>query len=440
MHQKHVYAKKNNESQLAIESTLKTLGIFFIPTLCTVPKSPNIMDVKKAFNALKKKELPWMYEVSKYASEYAIKNLGSSYKNLFNGAGYPKYKSKKRGDYSFCAGNADKTFFKKGKNKRISIPGLARYIARKLDISSPLENDKKHTAKQSLGLVKMCEALRFNGRVILATISLEAGRWFASVTVETESTPYIRNDTQVSGGVDLGAATLAYLSNGEQFEGPKPLWKLENRLKRLQRRFAKTKVITVTLEDGKEIKKDSRMRAKMRLRIQRLYAYIANIRNDYLHKLTVYLVKTFDNLFIEDLNVKAMVKNHNLAKAILDMGFGKFKHQLVYKSKLYASRVFMADRWFPSSKKCSCCGEKQKKMPLNVREWTCETCKTHHHRDGNAANNLNSLMEHVIAADLFETEQLSINGLQKPFWDVKNCLTFRYNGRKYSLKNLTAAA
>lgn len=120
----------------------------------------------------------------------------------------------------------------------------------------------------------------------------------------------------------------------------------------------------------------------------RLHAKIKNIRQDCLHKLTTQLAKNHQVIAIEDLNVKGMMKNRHLARSVADMGFFEFKRQLQYKVAQFGGTLVVADRWFASSKLCSCCGYKMEKMPLSVRSWQCPQCQTQHDRDVNAAKNL----------------------------------------------------
>ena len=132
-----------------------------------------------------------------------------------------------------------------------------------------------------------------------------------------------------------------------------------------------------------KIRKYSNNYQKTKMKLARLHAKIRNIRQDFLHKLTTRLVKGFDVICIENLNVKGMMANHKLARSIMDLGFYEFKRQL-----LWHKTVIIADKWYPSSKTCSCCGEKLKELDLSVREWECPHCHTTHDRDANAAINL----------------------------------------------------
>ena len=220
----------------------------------------------------------------------------------------------------------------------------------------------------------MTENVRFSGKIMSATISRIADKWFVSITIETEIQPK-QAENQSAIGVDLGVSTLATLSNGEIITGAKSHKALLNRLKRLSRSLSR-KI------------KGSKNREKAKHKLARLHAKIKNIRQDCLHKLTTQLAKNHQVIAIEDLNVEGMMKNRHLARSVADMGFFEFKRQLQYKVAQFGGTLVVADRWFASSKLCSCCGYKMEKMPLLVRSWQCPQCQTQHDRDVNAAKNL----------------------------------------------------
>lgn len=170
-------------------------------------------------------------------------------------------------------------------------------------------------------------------------------------------------------------SALALLSTGETFAGAKPYKALLQRIKRLSRSLSRKT-------------KGGRNREKAKRKLAKLHARIRNIRQDCLHKLTTKLAENHHIIGIEDLNVKGMMKNRHLSQSIVDMGFFEFKRQLGYKVGMRGGVLVVADRWFASSKTCSCCGFKVEKLPLSVRSWQCPDCKTHHDRDVNAAENL----------------------------------------------------
>ena len=319
----------------------------------SLPK-PNQMALRRQLNAVKRSEFPWMLEVTKCAPQLAIMQLGEAFRNFFaKRAKYPKFR-------------------KKGIHDRFSIS------------NDQFQIEGRHIRIPNLGWVRMREALRFRGKIVSATISRVADRWFASICVSVSDTDHAASlnlrsipqaESQGAVGVDLGVSALATLSTGEVISGPKALACLLPRLRRLSRSVARKQ-------------KGSANRRKARLKLARYYARIANIRADALHKLTTDLTRRFELIGIEDLNVKGMLSNRHLSRSVSDMGFFEFRRQLDYKARDTGSLVVMADRWFASSKTCSDCGWKLEELPLSVRSWTCPNCGAEHERDVNAAKNL----------------------------------------------------
>ncbi len=310
----------------------------------SLPK-PSQAALRRQLNALKREQFPWMLEVTKNAPQMAIIQLGEAFKNFFAGrAKYPKFRKKGVHDRFTIT------------NDQFSVEGARIRIPK-------------------LGWVRMRESLRFTGKIMSATISRVADRWFVSITVDTDDPPKRKAENQGVVGVDLGVAAMATLSTGESIVGPKAHKALLNRLRRLSRSLSRKQ-------------KGSSNRAKARVKLARLHARIANIRSDALHKLTSDLSRRFHTIGIEDLNVRGMMANRHLARSIADMSFFEFRRQLEYKAERRGGLVVVADRWFPSSKTCSACGSVQEKMPLAVRQWTCPDCGTTHDRDVNAARNL----------------------------------------------------
>lgn len=312
-------------------------------------QKPSEISLRRELNSIKKEQFPWMLEVTKNAPQMAIIHLGNAFARFFQGLGNrPTFKKKGVHD-SFSLTN-DQFRVEEG---RIRIPNL--------------------------GWVRMAESLRFAGKIMSATISRTAGRWFVSITVESTSTP-VASEKQAAVGVDLGVKDLAVLSTGEIVSGPKPHRNLLSRLRRLSRSLSRK---------GKA----SANRRKAKQRVAKLHARIANIRRDALHKLTTRLAKEFQTIVIEDLNVKGMLANRHLSRAISDMGFHEFRRQLAYKIERARGQLLVADRFFASSKLCSACGHLVDEMPLGVREWVCPSCGSEHNRDVNAARNLAALAE-----------------------------------------------
>ncbi|WP_299020731.1 MULTISPECIES: RNA-guided endonuclease InsQ/TnpB family protein [unclassified Tepidimonas] len=311
----------------------------------SLPK-PSQQSLRRQLNAIKREQFPWMLEVTKCAPQMAIIQLGQAFQNFFAGrARYPQFRKKGVHDRFTLT------------NDQFSIDGCRIRIP-------------------SLGWVRMREPLRFAGKLMSATISRVADRWFASITVDTSDTSHLpKAENQGAVGVDLGVSALAALSTGEMFPSPKPHKALLDRLRRLSRSLSRKQ-------------KGSANRKKARARLAKLHARIVNIRADALHKLTTDLTRRFHTIGIEDLNVRGMAKNRHLARSIMDMGFFEFRRQLQYKAAMRGGQVVVADRFFASSKTCSACGHRLDDLPLSVREWTCPDCGIIHDRDVNAARNL----------------------------------------------------
>ena len=229
-----------------------------------------------------------------------------------------------------------------------------------------------------LGWVRMTESVRFGGQIKSCTLSRTADDWFVSLLIDTAPPVPTKKEKGVGVGVDLGVKAMATLSTGETIEGPKAHKAATARLKRLDRVMARRK-------------KGSANRRKAAQRRAKAHQRVANIRTDFLHKLTTDLSQRFETIVIEDLHVKGMVKNHHLARAISNMGFYEFRRQLTYKTQWEGGTLLIAPRFYPSSKTCAGCGHKLDELPLSVREWQCPSCETVHDRDHNAALNLKSL-------------------------------------------------
>lgn len=324
---------------------------------------PSEAALRRQLNKIKRDQYPWMLDVTKTAVQQAIKNLGAAFNRFFTGKSkYPKFKKRGIND-SFRADDGPGTFKVSGKRIRLS----------------------------KIGWIKMHEALRFSGEIMSATVSRVADRWFVSITVRIGHQVPIRENQSARGrwsdvcGVDLGVKSLATLSDGSTYDGPKALRYYLAKLKRLSRSLSR-KV------------KGSANRRKAAARIARLHAKITNIRKDTLHKLTTDLVSRYVVIGIEDLNVSGMMKNRKLSRAVADVGMYEFRRQLEYKAAMRGSTVVVVDRWYPSSKTCSGCGHVVEKLPLSVREWSCPACGSVHDRDHNAAINLKKAASSAVSA------------------------------------------
>lgn len=306
--------------------------------------------LRKKLNGIKREQFPWMLDVTKVAPQQAIKNLGTAFTRFFKGTSkYPQPKRKGRHD-SFRADNGPGTFTITG--RRLKLPVV--------------------------GTVKMREELRFTGKPLSVTISREADRWYASIAVEVEHVPQT-SENQAVCGVDLGVSRLATISDGSIYEATHALRKGMKKLSRHSRRLSRKQ-------------KGSKNRGKARQRLAKLHARIVHVRQDSLHKLTTDLTRRFGTIVIEDLNVKGMMSNRKLARAIADVGMYEFRRQLTYKAEMRGVKVVVADRFFPSSQLCSTPGCKGRATDLGLadRIWTCSCCHITHDRDLNAAKNLKS--------------------------------------------------
>ena len=312
---------------------------------------PNEAALRKQLNAIKDEQFPWMADVTKNAPQQAIKNLGTAFKNFFDGrAKFPRFKKKGVHD-SFRADNGPQ------------VKGADAVIV-----------DGKRVRLPVIGWVRMREPLRFAGQVKSAVVSRTADRWFVSLQVEIPDRAVPENQGAAV-GVDLGVKALATLSDGGTFEGPKALRKNLKKLRRMSRSLSR------------KTKGSSNLR-KDKLNIARLDDRIGNIRKDATHKATTTIAKNHGVIVIEDLNVRGMMANDKLSRAIADVGLHEFRRQIDYKALLNGSKIIVADRWYPSSKTCSTCGYKMEVLPLSVRDWTCPACGCAHDRDVNAAKNL----------------------------------------------------
>jgi putative transposase len=309
---------------------------------------------RSALNALlpklkKDEETAWLGECYSQVLQAVTLNLTTAYKNFFDGrARFPRFKSKHRKQSIQFPQNV------KAENGSLKLPG-------------------------KIGTVKAKIHRIIEGTIKTVRVSLDpSGKYYASILIETEGeNPNPSTEGKVI-GIDLGLKHFAVTSDGSKvskYDNPKHLAKHEKNLKRKQQKLARKQ-------------KGSNSRNRYRKVVARVYERVSNSRADFLHKLSRKLVNENQVVVVENLHVKGMVRNHNLAKAISDVGWGMFTNFLAYKLERKGGRLVEIDRWFPSSKLCSNCYHQVLEMPLEVREWTCPHCGTNHDRDGNAATNI----------------------------------------------------
>ena len=343
-------------------------------------QKPSAMALKKQFNAIKYTDpqwldengQPWLKTIHRDAHARPFVHLDRAWNQFFNDlksgkpAHEPRFKKKGRCRDSFYVAN-DKF---KLSDKMIRLP--------------------------KIGHVAMAEALRFEGKILGATVSRTADRWFVAIQVEVSDAQFYRSrKAHGTVGVDLGIKAAATLSSGETIDAPKPLKAALRRLKIRSRRLSR-KLEAARCAPGAKFPKGTQLpvsnnHRKSAMRLARLHACIASVRADFTHKLTTRLCRENQTVVIEDLSVKGMLANDKLARAISDVGLGMFRSQIEYKAKRYRIRLVIADRRYPSSRLCSVCGWKHEALVLEDREWTCPECGTVHDRDINAARNLERL-------------------------------------------------
>ena len=251
-------------------------------------------------------------------------------------------------------------------------------------------NDRKHVQLPRIGVLKTHESTRKlarrleqgTARILAATISRTADRWFVSFTVEVQCHLPATNGHDTVIGVDVGVRHLATLSTGAAIPNPQALGRSLRKLRRLNRQLARRNL-------------GSKRRRMTRRRVAWVYARAANLRRDALHKLTTALATQHGTVVVEQLNLAGLVRNRHLSRALSDAGLAELRRQLVYKTTWYGSRLVVADAFYPSSKKCSACGWVKAKLTVAERTFTCEACGLRLDRDLNAARNLANLVRHV---------------------------------------------
>lgn len=350
-----IYPNKEQEIQLA--KTFGSCRFVYNQILAkrielykTEQKGLSKTDCNNYCNRELKQKYPWLKEVDKFALTNAIYSLDKAYQKFFKEhAGFPKFKSKHNHNYSYTTNFTNNNIKVLFEDNLVQLPKLGKVRAR-------LHRE-------------------FKGKILFATVSqVYSGKYFVSFNVETENIQLPKNNNAI--GFDLGIKDLLITSDGETFNNQKLTYKYEEQLAKLQRQQAK-------------MIRGSKNWQKQRIKIARLHEKISNKRLDNLHKISSQIVKENQFIFSENLNVSGMVKNHNLAKAVHDMGWYELTRQLVYKSEWNGRVYHKVDRYFASSQICSVCGYKNTDTKdLNVREWVCPECQTRHDRDINASINI----------------------------------------------------
>lgn len=342
-------------------------------------EKPNAFKILKSFNAIRKEQFPFTYEISKAITSHAILNLGVAFTNFFRGTtGYPAFKKKSHTQGSFY------------------IDG---YMLKFKTINAIINKEIKgqYVLIPKLGYVKMSERIRFNGKINSCTISKKANHYYISFSMEISQDEFNRTHKfkepqHLSCGVDIGNISAISLDNGYKVEPPKPLSKANKRYKRLSRQLSR--------KQYPRYKGDKTERSKNFIKATRRLAkfseHIANIRKDFNHKETSKVVADHKFIAMETLNVTGMVKNRKLAKSISDVSYGDLSSKIEYKARYSNRYIYYADMFFASSKNCLNCGSKNSDLKLSDRIFVCPSCGFTIDRDTAAAINLREEMERYL--------------------------------------------
>ena len=313
---------------------------------------PHGAELHRLWNGFKRESAPWWTEVSKCGPQESLRDLDRAFGNFWRGrkagrpVGFPRFK-------------------KKGVHDGFRLTGSIRV-------------EPRHVVLPRLGAIHTKEAtVKFRGRILSASVSREADRWYVSLTVERERPDPVPVQGPVV-GVDLGLSSFAVLSDETVLESPKALERSLRRLQKASRAHSRKQ-------------RGSRNRRKSAMRLARLHRRVRNQRRDFLHHVTTELAKTKSVIVVENLNVRGMVRNRHLARHIADASWSEFRRMLAYKTVWYGSQLLVAPRFFASSKTCSACGAVKEHLALSERTYRCDACGAVLDRDLNAARNLENL-------------------------------------------------
>ncbi|WP_232420092.1 RNA-guided endonuclease InsQ/TnpB family protein [Nitrosococcus watsonii] len=312
-------------------------------------ESLNTIRLSRKLTAMKKAEYPWLSEATAGCHTQKLRDQDTAFRNFFAGrARYPRFKSRHH-------------------TQSVRYQLDQRHVAKNFNAES------KWLKLPKLGALKLKWSRKINGIPKMVTVSKDpCGRYFASMACEVEILPLPAKRNAV--GVDVGIKDVVITSEGYKSGAPKYTYRYARQLKMAQRRLSSKK-------------KGSQRRRRQQVHVARIHARIKDSRRDFLHQQSNRLINENQVIGLEDLNIKGMLRNQRLSKAIADCGLYELRRQIEYKAAWYGRDVLIVDRWAPTSKTCSACGALQESMPLKVRDWVCE-CGAVHDRDINAAQNV----------------------------------------------------
>ena len=361
----------NNEQQAKINNLLGSYRFIYNQCLSykitnyeTDKKSTSLSDLGKYFHGKLRNEYEWLKEHNTKVLKQSIINLEQAYTNFFKGVknkgktGFPKFKSKHDVQTVRFPQEAvsSKTFDEESSRLNLTktINGL------KFECS---DRDKQYLYKNKQGIKS------------ITILKNKAGQYYATILIDGDLLRTMNKPTNNSVGIDLGIKTLLTLSNGESIDNPRWITSNEKKLKKLHKQLSKKQ-------------KGSNNRAKAKLKLAKAHEKIKNQKQDFIHNITTKIVNENQVIILEDLNVSGMMKNHKLAKAIQELGLYEMRRQFEYKSKWYGRELVFVNRFYPSSKKCSCCGNIKHNLTLKDRMYICDKCGLVIDRDKNASLNI----------------------------------------------------